>query len=416
MCSTKKHIFEEYIPQKMIIMDRLYDVYHRLLRSTNLDFKRYLFDLIDWSDRLISLVGSRGVGKTTLMLQFLKENYSDNSDAIYVSLDDIYFSNHSLIDFADYFYKHGGKILFLDEVHKYPSWSVEIKNLYDSYPDMKIVFSGSSVLDIYKGRGDLSRRVSAYFVPELSLREYIGYEYGIRIEPFSLDEILNEHTSICRKICDKVKPLVVLEEYFKFGCYPFYKDSKVRYSARLQEVINIVLESDVPLTQGVEYKNVIKLKSLLQIISANVPFVPNMAKLAARVELDRKTLYHYLEILDRAGIILLLKSAKKGLAQMRKPEKIFPGNVNILSALAEQTPDRGNLRETFLFQLLKPKHLVNYSDTGDFLVDNNYIFEVGGKNKKFDQIQDVPSSWLIVDDVEIGRGNRIPLWLMGMLY
>ncbi len=397
-------------------MDRLYDIYYRLLRNTNLDFKRYIFDLIDWSARLIALIGARGVGKTTLMLQYLKENYSDDPEALYVSLDDIYFSNHSLVDFAEYFYNKGGKILFLDEVHKYPSWSIEIKNLYDSYPDMKIVFSGSSVLDIYNGRGDLSRRVSGYFVPEMSFREYIGFEHDIRLDAHSIEDILNNHTSLCLNICDKIKPLAVLEEYFKFGCYPFYKESMVRYFPRLQEVVNTVLESDVPLTQGIEYKNVIKLKSLLQIISANVPFVSNMTKLAATVELDRKTLYHYLEILDRAGIILLLKSGKTGLSQMRKPEKIFPGNVNILSALAEQTPDRGNLRETFLFQQLKQKHVVNYSATGDFLVDHTYIFEVGGKNKKFNQIKDVPTSYLITDDVEIGNGNRIPLWLFGMLY
>lgn len=397
-------------------MERLFDVYHRLLSNTNVAFKRFIREEIDWNDRLIALMGSRGVGKTTLMLQYLKENYPKDNDVLYVSLDDIYFSNHKLVEFAGDFYNHGGKYLFLDEVHKYPAWSVEIKNLYDSYPDMKIVFSGSSVLDIYKGRGDLSRRVSAYFVPEMSLREYIELEYGIRFPSFSLETLLSDHLSISRDICEKLKPLAVFKEYLINGCYPFYKESKPRYLERLQHVVNTVLETDVPITQGVEYKNIIKLKSLIEIISSNVPFVPNMTKLAAMVEVDRKTLYHYLEILERAGIILLLKSGKAGLSRMRKPEKIFPGNVNILNALADEKPDRGNLRETFVFQQLKPKYKVNYTDRGDFLVAGKYTFEVGGKNKSFDQINDVPSSFLVIDNVESGRGNRIPLWLFGFLY
>lgn len=397
-------------------MDRLYDIYSRLLKNTDLGFKRYIFDIINWSDRLIALVGARGVGKTTIMLQYLKENYSEKTNALYVSLDDIYFSNHSLVELAEDFYNHGGQVLFLDEVHKYPSWSVEIKNLYDSYPDMQIVFTGSSVLDIYKGRGDLSRRVSGYFVAEMSLREYIGFEYGIHFPFYSLQEILAQHLSISREICEKLKPLAVLEEYFSNGCYPYYKDSRTHYADRLQQVINTVLESDIPITHGVDYKNIIKLKSLIEIISSNVPFVPNMSKLAGIVELDRKTLYHYLEILSRAGIILQLKSAKSGLSRMRKPEKIFPGNVNILTSLADKKKDKGNLRETYLFQHLKQKYQVEYSELGDFFVEGKYFFEVGGRNKSFDQIKDVSNSYLVIDDVETGRGNRIPLWLFGFLY
>lgn len=405
-----------WIPQKSTIMDRLYDIYSRLLKNTDLEFKRYIFELIDWNDRFIALLGARGVGKTTLMLQYLKENYSGNKGALYVSLDDIYFSNHRLVDFAEDFYNHGGQVLFLDEVHKYPSWSGEIKNLYDSYPDMQIVFSGSSVLDIYKGRGDLSRRVSGYLVSEMSLREYVELEHGIRFPSYSLNDVFANHMSISRDICEKLKPLAVLDEYFSNGCYPYYKDSRTHYSKRLQEVINTVLESDIPITHGVEYKNIIKLKSLIEIISSNVPFVPNMSKLASVVGLDRKTLYHYLEILSKAGIILLLKSSKTGLARMRKAEKIFPGNVNILMSLSDKKPDIGNLRETFIFQQLRQNHRVDYSEIGDFLIDGKYYIEVGGRNKSFDQVKDIANSYLVIDDIETGRGNRIPLWLFGFLY
>lgn len=397
-------------------MERIYDNYNRLLRNVRTHFKRFIWNEIDWSDRLIALMGARGVGKTTLMLQYLKEHYRGNGNALYVSLDDIYFSNHRLVDFAKTFYNHNGKVLFLDEVHKYPTWAIEIKNLYDSYPDMKIVFSGSSILDIYKGKGDLSRRVSAYHIPEMSLREFIQFEYGIALESVSLEDILKDHVIICRDIVEKVKPLAMLNDYWHYGCYPFYKESKTKYLERLRQVVNTVLESDIPITQGIEYRNVIKLKSLIEIISSTVPFVPNMANLASLVELDRKTLYHYLEILQRAGLILLLKSAKKGLARMQKPEKIFPGNVNVLTALSGQKPEKGTLRETFLFHQLKQKYRVNYSDVGDFCVNEKYLFEVGGKTKRFDQIKDIPSSYLICDDIEIGYGNRIPLWLMGMLY
>ncbi len=397
-------------------MDRLLSISARIIKNTSLKFRRYHYNEIDWSDRLIALSGARGAGKTTLMLQYLKEINDKDNKAVYVTLDDIYFSQNKLVDLAEDFYTRGGKYLFLDEVHKYPNWSVEIKNIYDSYPDMKIVFSGSSVLEVYKGQGDLSRRVSLYDIHEMSFREFVDYEYDIKISSYSLTDIIENHTEICLDVIQKLKPLAVFDKYWEYGSYPYYKDSKTKYAERLRSVLNTVLENDIPAVLNIDYKHIIKLKKLLQTISNLVPFKPNITKLAEIIEIDRKTVYLYLELLERAGIISTLYGKSKGLSRLRKPEKIYMNNNNLLHALSDIAPNKGTLRETFFNNQLKAKHAVNYTDTGDFLIDNKYIFEVGGKNKDYKQIANLENSYLAIDDIETGFGNRIPLWLFGFLY
>lgn len=397
-------------------MDRLINISNRRVHNTSHKFRRFYHSEIDWTDRMIALSGARGTGKTTLMLQRITDMAKKGEKVIYVSLDDIYFSKNSLVDFAEEFYTKGGKYLFLDEVHKYPTWSIEIKNIYDSYHDMNIVFSGSSVLEVYKGQGDLSRRVSLYNVHELSFREFIEFEYGIKIEPYSLHDIVTKHTEISWDIVEKIKPLAVIEKYWEYGSYPYYKESKAKYGERLRTVLNTVLENDIPVVLNIDYKHIIKLKRLLQVISNSVPFKPNITKLAEVVEIDRKTVYQYIELLERAGIISTLYSNRNGMSQLRKPEKIYLNNSNLLYALADTMPNIGNLRKTFFNNQISAKHRVNYTNTGDFLVDNKYTFEIGGKGKTFDQIKDLPNSYLAIDNLEHGNGNRIPLWLFGFLY
>jgi len=397
-------------------MDTLNSVSLRRVKNTSLQFKRYLYSEIDWTDRLIAFSGARGTGKTTLMLQYMKETFGTDNQAIYVSLDDIYFSKNRLTDFAEIFYARGGKFLFLDEVHKYPDWSIEIKNIYDSYPDMKIVFTGSSVLEVYKGQGDLSRRVSLYKINEMSFREFIEYEYNTIIDAVKITDIISNHRDISWAISEKIKPLACIHNYWEYGSYPYYKESKNKYPDRLKQVINTVLETDIPVVLNIDYKHIIKIKKLLQSISNSVPFTPNISKLADIIESDRKTVYTYLELLERAGMISMLYSDAHGFSKLRKPEKIYLNNNNLLYALAETTPNIGNLRETFFNNQISCKHTTDYTNNGDFLVDNKYIFEIGGKGKNFAQIKDIPNSFLAIDDIEYGEGNRIPLWLFGFLY
>lgn len=397
-------------------MESLVELSNKHLKSCNTVFKRYIIDEIDWSDRLIAIMGSRGSGKTTLMLQHLKETYGLTEGALYISLDNIYFAQNKLTDVADHFAKLGGKALYIDEVHKYPDWSIELKNLYDNYPELKVVFSGSSMLELYKGHGDLSRRLSTYIMPTMSFREYIELEHKIRFNSIRLADILTSHTAISHDICNKIKPIALFAEYIEYGSLPFYRDSRSKYHERLHNIINMTLDYDLPSVTPTDYSHVIKIKLLLKIISDLVPYKPNITKLATQTGIDRKTVLKYLDLLNRSGLTMQLSNAGVGDSVFTKPQKIYLGNSNLMFALCDEKPKMGTLRETFFCNQLSAKHKVNTSDVSDFLVDKTYTFEIGGKNKRVKQLETVKNGFVAADNIEYGFGNHIPLWLFGFLY
>jgi hypothetical protein len=361
-------------------------------------------------------MGSRGAGKTTLMLQHLKETYGTGNKALYISLDNVYFSQNRLIEFADTFAKHGGIALYIDEVHKYPNWSMEIKNLYDGYPELKVVISGSSMLELYKGHSDLSRRLSTYILPPMSFREFIELEHKTVFDVVDLQVIISNHTEISHTICNKIKPIALFAEYLKFGSLPFYRENKEKYSERLHNVINMTLDYDLPSIHPTDYAHVIKIKQLLKIISDLVPYKPNISKLASQTGMDRKTILKYLDLLHKSGLIMQLSTYGTGDSVFTKPQKLYLGNPNFMFALCDVSPNPGTLRETFFCQQLSAKHKVNLSYASDFLIDNTFTFEIGGKNKGLKQIANIENSFIAMDDIEYGFDVRIPLWQFGFLY
>jgi len=397
-------------------MDNLQEKFQRKVQETSLDFVRSIMEDIAWDSRLIGLKGARGVGKTTLILQYIKRNLPLNEAVLYVSLDNIWFAENKLTDMTDGFVKKGGRYLFLDEVHKYPNWVQELKNIYDDYPQLKIVFTGSSLLEILNARADLSRRAVIYTMQRLSYREYLNLTLGEHLPIFSLKEILTNHRELAQSINARIKPLQYFETYLKAGYYPFFQEGSDLYHQRLEEVINLILEIELPLLRKVEIAYINKVKQLLQVIAESVPFMPNISKLSGRIGINRNTLVSYLFFLQHAHIIKSLYKDAKGITQLQKPDKIFLENTNLQYAFSPSNANRGNTRETFFVNQLGFNHLAEYTTTGDFKINNNYVFEVGGKNKTNQQIKDIQNSYIAADDIEYGTGNKIPLWLFGFLY
>lgn len=398
-------------------MERLFETYYRLINSTDTTFIRSLEEKIDWQSRLIGIRGARGCGKTTLLLQHIKKKFRDRySKALYVSLDNIWFSNHSLVELADYFIRYGGKYLFLDEVHKYPNWAIEIKNLYDSYPSLNIVFTGSSLLEIIKGRADLSRRALMYELHGLSFREFIAIETKQTFPTFSLEELFTSHTKISQSIVNQIKVFPLFNNYLKYGYYPYFLEGVDSYQSRLQETLLMILEHELPLLRGVEISYTPKLKKLLAIIGESVPFVPNVSKLSERIGINRPTFITYLNYLNEAKIIYLLYQKSKGISKLQKPDKIFLQNPNLIYLLGSKNENNGNIRETFFISQLSSVTNINYSLKGDFIVDDQYTIEVGGKKKTNKQIVGIEKGYIAADEIEYGVGNKIPLWLFGFLY
>ena len=398
-------------------MEQLLSIFHHLISRTDLHFVRYLYAKIDWNNRLIGIVGSRGAGKTTMLLQHIRQHYDIASGkALYASLDNLWFSTHSLLELADEFYKSGGQTLFLDEVHKYPGWAREIKNIYDSYPELKVVFTGSSMLDIYRSGADLSRRAIKYTLYGRSLREFLQYEHGIDIKAITLEELLREHIALASEISRKIRPIAVFREYLRYGYFPYYREDKEGYFARLSETLNTVLEVDLPATMDIEFPTIAKIKKLFSVIADSVPFTPNISQLAAQVGATRPSLLNYLEALGKAQAILMVDKEAQGTKRLVKPEKIYLGNPNYAYAVADRKADVGNLRETFFHSMMQVTSRVSYSDKTDFMIDGKYSFEVGGQNKTDRQIQGIADAYIAADDIEIGFGNKIPLWMFGLLY
>lgn len=397
-------------------LDEILRIYNRRLQGTPEGFKRYLIDKIDWRDNLIAIKGAKGTGKTTMLLQHIKESFTDKDKALYLSLDNLWFETHSINDLVEYHYTHGGTHLFLDEVHYYSKWKTLIKNINDDYPGLHVVYTGSSMLKIDSGVADLSRRQLPYTLHGMSFREYLLYEGLAEMEPISLDLLLRDHRRIAEDILSNgMKILPAFGEYLRYGYYPFYKSVYSGFEIRLQQVVNHVLENDYPIIEGVEQSTIRKAKKMFMILAEQVPQTPNMSNLYNELETDRNQGLKMLYALEKAGLLALLSDKPKHIDKLSRPEKIFMDNSNLMYAYA-MAPNIGTVRETFFLSQLAVDHSVTYPAKGDFLVDGKYLFEVGGRKKSFEQIKDVADSYLAVDDTEIGHHNRIPLWMFGLLY
>ncbi len=396
-------------------MQTLRALFYERYLEVQTDSIRNFIDGIDWNNRFIGIKGSRGVGKTTLILQYIRLHYKPDHTVLYVSLDNLYFANNSLYDLADEFYKKGGKLLAIDEVHRYPNWSLEIKNIYDNMSGLKLVLTGSSLLHLSHSKADLSRRVVMYNMPGLSFREFVNFETDMQFTSYTLKEILNDHVAIAMDIRSKIKPLEHFQAYFNHGYYPFYLENPKAIHKKLSEIILTVLEIDIPQYASIQTSGIIALKKLLTIISNSVPFMPNMNTLSSRTGISINTMKQYLKLLDEAELIKLLYVKNKGINSLNKPEKIYLNNPNLMYNLSDKA-NVGNLRETFFLNQLNYIEKVNASKQTDFIVADNYFFEIGGKNKTSKQIKNIEYSYLVKDTIEIGAETTIPLWLFGFLY
>jgi uncharacterized protein len=397
-------------------MDILYKNHQKYLQGVNTSFVRKTINDIDWDNTLIGIKGAKGVGKTTMILQYIISTFGKSNKALYLSMDSLALKNQTIMEIAEYHINIGGTHLFIDEIHKYPEWSKDLKTTHDLFPDLHIVFTGSSMLQIYAGAADLSRRAVTYTMQGLSFREFLALETGENIEAYTLNDIINDHISIASDINAKVKVLPYFKQYIEYGYYPFYLQNKKSYHLKLENVINTTLEVDMPYVLGVNVQNIYKIKKLLHILAAEVPFQPNITKLSGSLELNKATLNHYLYYLEEAGLLNLLLDAGKGYSMLSKPEKIYLNNPNLSYCINPEMAHKGTIRELFFFNQVSFKHKINASDIGDFLVNEKYTFEVGGRSKNYDQIANIKDSFIVSDDIESGVKHKIPIWLFGLLY
>lgn len=394
----------------------LYSLSVRRVRDVPMKFSRRLLHKIDWENRLISLRGARGTGKTTLLLQHIKTSFSDPQQALYLSLDHLWFKTHSVYDSVEAHVLNGGTHVFLDEVHYQEHWETLIKTLYDDFPMLHIVYTGSSILKLYKAQADLSRRQAEYVLPGLSFSEYLELEGLVKIPEIPLDELLSDHVRKAMELTEGISIIKSFYQYLQSGYYPFYKDVHSGYDERILQIINQILESDYPAVENISNATIRKIKKMLMILAENAPQTPNMSRLYTELETDRNQGLKMLKTLETADLLNLLSSDSESLKNMSRPDKIYCDNPNIMYALCPNA-EIGCIRETFfLNQLRAAGHQVVYPKQGDFLIDGRYLFEVGGKRKSFEQIKDLADSYLAVDDTQIGSGHRIPLWMFGLLY
>lgn len=388
-------------------MEKLFEYYRLLLAQTSTEYVRYLHSRIAWDARMIGVVGARGVGKTTLLLQHIKMHLEVDK-SVYVNADDIYFSENRLFDFAESFYKNGGKHLFIDEVHKYSDWSKELKMMYDYFPSLQVVFTGSSILDIYKGSDDLSRRALSYELVGLSFREYLNMSQKLDLPAYTLEEILANKVQLPVE-----HPLPYYKAYLKAGYYPFYNEQG--FVQRLQNTLNQTLETDIPSFANMNASTARKLKHLLYIIAQSVPFKPNVSKIAEMIGVHRNMVVDYLYYMEKAGLILQLRDDTKGIRALGKVEKVYLNNPNLVYCLDNESPNIGNLRETFFYNQMAVNQSVYVADKADFVI-GDYTFEVGGKSKGQKQIAELANAFVVKDDIEYGYQNIVPLWAFGFNY
>jgi len=396
-------------------MNTLFEFQENILRPVKNDFRRYLHDQINWKQRMIGIRGPRGAGKTTLMLQYLKYDLGLPTEALYITSDHTWFYNHTLSDTANEWFKQGGKILLIDEVHKYENWSVELKNIYDGLPEMQVIFSASSALEIYRGEADLSRRVISYVLPGLSFREYLLFTHGRNFDAFKLDDIRNDHRSLSRKITEGFRPLPAFRKYLETGYLPVIAEGEDTYFMKLNQIINAVVDSDLACIASYNPGTAIKVKKLLGVIAESVPFKPNIAALARKLDLSRDSVYQYIYQLKDARLLNTLRQEGKGVSTLQKPEKIYLENTNLAFTLKDN-PDVGNIRETFVLnQMLNAGLDITSPEKGDFAVEG-LIIEVGGKTKDSSQVKHTDNFLIAADNIETGGDNKVPLWLFGFLY
>lgn len=393
-------------------MDAIISYSNRKITQLKQSFERYLMKDIDWEQRLIVLLGHRGSGKTTLMLQRMKLS---QQKAIYLTLDHLYFERHRLITTIELLYEQGYRNFYIDEVHKYLHWSIDLKNAYDTFEDAHIVATGSSILEIAKGNADLSRRAVVYHLYGLSFREYLHLSQNKYLAPITLTELIDKHSQIVEEIVNQVEIKANFQTYLKLGYYPFFNEGWKVYPQKLMEVSNLIIEVDIMAYEDINHSTVRNLKKMLYLISQSVPYKPNVSKLAEALQVSRNTVLKMFDLLQRAQVLHLLKTDAYGNSLLQKPEKVYLHNTN-LGYLYTDKPNAGNIRETFFLNQVSVKHEVLSSRFADFLVDKKYTFEVGGPNKNAAQISGVGEAYLAIDGLEIGQGNRIPLWMFGFLY
>lgn len=398
-------------------VEELLETSNRQIREESAVFHRYLMDEIDWRDRFICIKGPRGTGKTTLMRQRVKEAFGqDSKKALYASLDDLWFARYRVKDLVEYLYEHGFTHVFLDEVHHLGvDWSLALKNISDQFRNINIVYSGSSLLQLEKASGDLSRRQATYLLRGMSFREYLKLEGLLDWPPLEVEKILSDHVRLATEIDGQLKVLPCFEAYQKSGYYPFYRESHKQFRERLAETVNKVLEVDYPAIDEVSQETIRKTRKMLMVLAESCPQTPNMSNLYRELNTSRDQGLKMLKALERAGLLSLVDAKGRKLDDLSKPEKIYVDNANLMHALVPRA-DVGVARETFFNNQLRHGHVVTYTGVGDFVVDGKWTFEVGGRKKSFAQIADLPDSYVVNDDVSIGRGNKIPLWLFGFLY
>lgn len=389
-----------------MIDTRLYEYMHEQLRMTPKEFTRYKYHEIDWASRLVGIVGPRGVGKSTMVLQWIINH--PESHSLYVSADNLYFSSHTLVDLADDFIKEGGLRLFIDEVHKYPGWSRELKQIHDSHPSLKTVFTGSSVLDIKQGESDLSRRALVYDIQGLSFREFAELFHKVKSDVYSLDDLLEHRVEFPVE-----HPLPMFREYLTFGYYPFALENG--FNIRINQVIDQTIEVDIPQFANMNASTARKLKQLLSVVAELAPCKPNGTNLATEIGVSKNNINDYLVYLEKAGMISLLLDDTSGLRKLGKVEKLYIDNPSLMNALAKDTPDTGAVRETFFYNQTRVRHNVVASRVSDFTI-GKYTFEIGGKKKGKRQIEGIENGFIVRDDIETGHGIVVPLWHFGLLY
>ena len=397
------------------MLDNLFKKFQYINKKIEkLHYQRYFFDIVDFDERLIGIIGARGIGKTTFLLQYLDKLDISTNQKLYFSIDSIITSNTTLFEIAEDFYNQGGKVLVIDEIHKYPNFEVELKEIYD-FLDIKVIFSGSSAIVLEHKKADLSRRAILYRVKGLSYREFLEMKLGVSFKKLTLEDILKDHIDIAIDISKKLKPLEHFKEYLESGYYPFYFETPNTYFLKLEETINTVIESDMPFIFNIETSNIIKLKKLVSYLCDSKPYKLNLTSLSKKIGIDRKTLYQYIYYLSLGDIFLKVLPKAKGDTVFSKPSKLYLNNPNLYYCYCSNS-DIGTIRESFFVNQLDKLSDIQYSKIGDFLIDDRYIVEIGGKNKSFNQIKDIENSFIIADDIEVGFGAKIPLWLFGFLY
>lgn len=398
-------------------METLFKKHRILVSQVSTKIIRQFMNVIDWEKQLVSIRGSRGVGKTTLMRQYIKKTYGVNAgEALYCVMDSMYFTNHTLLEVAERFHLMGGKHLFLDEVHKYPTWSKELKEIIDLWPELKITFTGSSLLQILNADADLSRRVLNYDMAGLSFREYLHFYKGIELTPHNLDDLLDNADVICEEVCRVCRPQALFEEYLRVGYYPFYDGNEQEYYGRIENVASFIIDQEMTQFCGVDPAYTRKLKAMLLFLADNLPYDVNIAKLSSYLEINKTTVLSYLSNMYKAELLHLLYADIKSVTKMQKPDKIYLQNPNMLYALGSQQ-NIGTIRECFVINQLSVDHTVEYGKAqGDFKIDGKITLEVGGKDKSFDQIAGIPNSYVLADSIEFPIGKKLPLWLVGLLY